>query len=460
MNTNDDMRFTNNTGFTNMLFNGDVDRLRRQQIVRFGVIVCLILMLLDSSNRQYTDARTIKNNTNSKANGVPNSKLLPRDFTYQLNMISKGSSLDGFDELIYPRNLTGMFRGSYSRKTEITRMLDIVDNHGPDDISGRLLMQLRSISIPDVNDLHFVYGVIKLYGAGPRMSDLLLPIQGISLPNFGIVTLLITHFKTQKLFLQLPGGNFTMGESVRNNSKITNLNSSISIVSINNSKNVSTDSRRQLISDINIHNEMNSLDKYMNYKHEKTTNRLIEKSRILTTTNTIDMISVPVGNTGMILHLVDGTKSNNFLTRRNDTNVIGENELPVAFKNLQDIVSATLSQGSNQTLNCPEAVSLNTKPLDIQIKDFNEKMLKGDPSLNMLLDGFVGSNNCGMHNMYNISATSFVLPLEILDNKARHYSICAVIVCIFQIGLLVLQSRYSQNQAAASKLSITSICQV
>lgn len=457
MNTNDDMRFTNNTGFTNMLFNGDVDRLRRQQIVRFGVIVCLILMLLDSSNRQYTDARAIK--TNSKANGIPNSKLLPRDFTYQLNMISKGSSLDGFDELIYPRNLTGMFRGSYSRKTEITRMLDIADNQGPDNISGKLLMQLRSVSIPNVNDLHFVYGVIKLYGAGPRMSDLLLPIQGISLPNFGIVTLLITHFKTQKLFLQLPGGNFTMGEIDKNNSKITNLNSSISIVSINNSINVSTDSRRRLISDINIHNEMNSLDKYMNYKHEKTTNRLIEKSRILTTTNTInkDMISVPVGNTGMILHLVDGTKSNNILTRRNDTNVIGENELPVAFKNLQDIVSATLSQGPNQTLNCPEAVSLNTKPLDIQIKDINEKMLKGDPSLNMLLDGFVGSTGCGM---YNITAASFVLPLEILDNKARHYSICAVIVCIFQIGLLVLQSRYSQNQAAASKLSITSICQV
>jgi hypothetical protein len=73
--TNDEIRVFNtntngtngNSSFTSLLFNGDNNPRNRQQIIRFGVIICLILMLLDSSNRQFTDGRTIKTNNNINA---------------------------------------------------------------------------------------------------------------------------------------------------------------------------------------------------------------------------------------------------------------------------------------------------------------------------------------------------------------------------------------------------------
>jgi len=477
---NDDIRAFNGTTngntttFTSLLFNGDNNARNRQQIIRIGTVICLILMLLDSSNRQFTDGRAIKtnnNNNNNNNNGIPTANSLPQDFTNSLNIIAKGSSLvDGFDELVYPRNLTGMFRGVYSKNelgTESKRNLVETDNRQNSDsrhISGKLLMQLRSVSIPNVYDLHFVYGVIKLYGAGPRMADMLLPVQGISLPNVGVLTLLITPFKNQKLYLQLPDGNLT---NYNNNGIGVNKEQNTTLkVKINSeiSKNetdlsnilLSSNKRRHLLS--TFHKDMNSLDMYMHDKYHNSPKILPHQRRRLSATDSIT--SVAVGNSGMTVHLVDGAKPNIILSRRNDTkpsliSVIGENALPLAFKNLQDIVA----QG-NRTYyipTCLEAVKLTSKPLDIQAKDYNEKLTKAnDASISMTMDGFVDSTNCAI--AYNISAASFILPLDILDNKARHYSVIAVFVCMIQIGLLVLQSRYAQNQAAASKISITGIC--
>jgi hypothetical protein len=455
------MQGNNIGGFTNQ--NGDQDRLRRQQIIRLGVVICLILMLLQSS--QFTAGPAVKTTSSSNSNnGVSNANSLPHDFTTQLNMISKGSSqVDGLDQLIYPRNLTGMFKGNWKTDSGIRNLNDI-ENSNNAFTSGKLLMQLRSVTIPNVNDLYFIYGVIKLYGAGPRMTDMLLPIQGISLPNFGIVNLMITPYKTQKLVLQLPAGNIT--SSINNSALIDkSLNSSSSIVSMNYTgielNNNTNSSLLQLSSKIRrnlFHNDIVSLDQYYNNENlnlHKLQKRKLSKSDLILNG---EIISIPIGITGMILHLVDGTK--NVITKRNDTqylvSLIGENALPLAFKNLQDIVI----QG-NRTYylpTCLQSVKLASKPLQFgNVNDLNEKISKSNEvSISISMNGLIESSNCAI--AYNVSVTSFILPLDILDKKARHYSFIAILVCMIQIALLVMQSRYAQNQAAASKISITGIC--
>jgi len=162
-----------------------------------------------------------------------------------------------------------MFKGNWKTDSGIRNLNDI-ENSNNAFTSGKLLMQLRSVTIPNVNDLYFIYGVIKLYGAGPRMTDMLLPIQGISLPNFGIVNLMITPYKTQKLVLQLPAGNIT--SSINNSALIDkSLNSSSSIASMNYTgielKNNTNSSLLQLSSKIRrnlFHNDIVSLDQYYN----------------------------------------------------------------------------------------------------------------------------------------------------------------------------------------------------
>jgi hypothetical protein len=422
-------------------------------------------MLLSSSNKQLDNHSVTHTTTTTTTTSSSNINSFSQEYTKQLNIISKGN---GLDEIIYPRNITGMFKGNWG-----TSIIKPNNNDNNNDnitknnnefryVNGKLLMQLKSVSIPYANDLHFVYGVIKLYGAGPRLSDMLLPIQGISLPKFGIVTLMITPFKTSKLYLQLPDTNFnTLNTSTIEFDKQKNSSVNLETKKQNSTKIINRSLFSSIKNSMKFQNDIKYLDKFMNDKYEKTNHYILrKKQRKLETTETLilngETASIPVGKTGMILHLVDSSKYLRNNSQANFISVIGENFLPIAFKNLQDIVSQ-----NNRTYylpTCLESVTLSSKPIEFgDIIDMNEKIAKAnDASITKLMEGIVDSTNCDI--AYNISAASFILPLDILDEKARHYSVIAVFFCMIQIGLLVLQSRYAQNQAAASKISITGVC--
>lgn len=66
--------------------------------------------------------------------------------------------------------MTGVFHGHWDFKTV---------KHQGDESTGTFLLQLRSSKIANVPDLDFVYGVVKVYKAGTRKTDLLYPVQGL-----------------------------------------------------------------------------------------------------------------------------------------------------------------------------------------------------------------------------------------------------------------------------------------
>lgn len=72
------------------------------------------------------------------------------------------------------------------------------------------------------------------------------------------------------------------------------------------------------------------------------------------------------------------------------------------------------------------------------------------------IEGFALSHSCGL-NM-TMAATSYQIDTEVLSRKAAVYSLIATVMCAIQIAVLVMQMRYSQAQAIASRMSIMAIC--
>jgi hypothetical protein len=63
----------------------------------------------------------------------------------------------------------------------ITQMIGVFHGHWNrqgDESPGNFLLQLRSSNIENVPDLDFVYGVVKVFNAGIRKTNLQYPVQG------------------------------------------------------------------------------------------------------------------------------------------------------------------------------------------------------------------------------------------------------------------------------------------
>jgi len=207
------------------------ERLRRQQVVRLGVLLCLLLVMYDGSMMNSHHAPLGSKHTSD------DSKPKPTPFTSRVNNVIGAQR--GLSSYMYPRNVTGMYRGSWARvimtPKQVSDQLQIVNASigtwydessystptaaGMQLIppasyasSGKLLMQLKAVAVDNIPDMTFVYGVIKLYGAGVQSSDILYPLQGIFLSNVGTLSLLSSPYINQKLFLDVPANDGEIGQ--------------------------------------------------------------------------------------------------------------------------------------------------------------------------------------------------------------------------------------------------------
>lgn len=161
------------------------ERSRRQQALRTFILLCVILSLMEGMNSNARSNVSVVSNKMSAVNG-DGSSAVESPFVQRVNEIIDA----GRDpRLTYPRNVTGMYRGLWERQRRDKAPASSNYGNGngtaiPSRVSwdgsagGSVLMQLKSVPIDHLNDLTFVYGVVKLFGAGPKSSDMLFPLQG------------------------------------------------------------------------------------------------------------------------------------------------------------------------------------------------------------------------------------------------------------------------------------------
>lgn len=516
----------------------EADQRRRAQVVQVGLILVLLLALFDTNRPPHSNLRQFKEVDKPK----------PSVFTDRLNSLLNENkrSLNS----AFPKNVTGLYRGSWlkvpgisgekyspssspptlhpvslSLPVTITTSFSSSLSGEPTN-SGKILMQLKSVSIDNIPDVSYVYGVIRLSGASPKGGDILYPIQGVFLSSIGSLTMMTSPFLTQSLYLEVPirsGGN-TPSKGVSSISASNTTTTTISsIISNSGSSNSSHDAslnishnssrisfvRRRLADErqeevvapagrprlwksvlVSVRAMRSSLQRALLTEDalaEFTSPDILathgmdsagergHHRRLFESSSGGVLAAIPL-EYGMRLILADAASMKEF--RRNQTGeryveAIGEGLLPATFKNLQSSVLHLVSMGS--TSSCQIGLHFQAEKVVANINDKDIPLLPGisssssakltpqvgtGESFSSNLNGAIAAEECGSGsgNAFNISAQSYHLQVNVVERKAMNYAIIATAVCFFQMGLLVLQLRYTQTQAMASKISILGMC--
>lgn len=463
---------------------GQGAQMRRNQVVRLGLIICLLLALFDSGpgNRPISSLSEHSDTTARK----------PTAATERLNSVlnSKRSLA-----LRFPRNVTGLYRGSWDRSSHIVTESARNSSSRPGvawgqtlSENGKILMQLKSVAIDNVAELSFVYGIIRLSGAGPRNSDMLYPVQGVFVPTAGQLTLITSPYSGQKLYVQVPA-----------NDKVATINETYRVSAFSHSH----DRRRMLSSLPELQTDgFSKLAQFVHRQREKLQlgvlnangqmlsaasklseqlgdnaefqlrRRLIGGESTVSSSSSGGMYSAVLPY-GMRLMLADQASAAEQGRARNGTyfmESVSDGLLPSTFKNLQYGVM----HGMGQATGCQMSVSFAAAALIANQNDRDIPLLPGistaspklTPSVGSgesfssnLKGGMQGGRQCGVENSgFNITAQSYHLQVNMVERKAFNYAIVATFSCFVQMGLLILQLRHAQNPAMATKISVVGMC--
>jgi hypothetical protein len=157
-------------GQRNNITPGEIERMRRQQFLRLGLIVCMTLIFMDG-NANRRDPTAVSSIPSNHKGSMDNSS---NQYTKNLNNII--DTTRKLPTLQYPKNITGVYNGIWER--------DIVTSASNDTRStikhtnGKYLLRLWSVRIDNVPNMDFVYGVIRIFKVGPKDSDIIYPLQG------------------------------------------------------------------------------------------------------------------------------------------------------------------------------------------------------------------------------------------------------------------------------------------
>ena len=471
------------------------DRLRRAQVVRLGLILCLLLALFDTG----PGSRGLGSVNESQADVKK-----PSAYVETLNAhISANAKRNLQTPMLFPRNVTGLYRGNWERLStsssshgnvsasannlvqqtpSIASSLSSLGASSSSLSSGKILMQLKSVVIESVVDMSFVYGVIRMTGAGARGADLLYPTQGVFLPTTGQLTMITSPYSTQKLYVQVPTG--------KNSNRST---------SLPNTSQHRGRLRRRLSEEPEASSPTESgvlsrLGQYVREQQRNLQSRVLNENGVLIASS-LSLSLIPslwpspptsIGSRrrlqdsgsmyatklpyGMRLVLSDPASAAALL--KNDsaylTESVSDGLLPQTFKNLQYGVLRGIPMGG-----CQMAVNFAAAALIVNQNDKDIPLLPGiSPSSPKLtptvgagesfssnLNGAVEAQSCGFPNSgFNLSAQSYHLQVNVVEHKAFNYALIATTVCFIQMGLLILQMRHAQNPAMASKVSVLGMC--
>ena len=231
------------TGGDDENFNNPEERVRRHNIIRLGILLCLFLIWFDVRGSQSERRPSTRTSTSHPSHQhASETRQIPSQYVSNLNEMSRRELMH--QENIYNRNITGIFRGDWSSpnhklqlgivgsdaalmRSEHSKSAGNNSNKGvavggrtggtglrtmrPQNSallhqpsSGKLIIQLKSSEITNIKDITYVYGVARMMGAGISYTDLLYPVKGVYLSNTGELHLLSAFDANDDLYLEIP----------------------------------------------------------------------------------------------------------------------------------------------------------------------------------------------------------------------------------------------------------------
>ena len=445
----------------------DAER-RRQQLLQLMLIFSMLFIMLTSPNQQQPAQATP-----SDQSGAPASPM-SREYASTLQRVLQDKRDDRY---IYPVNASGIYRGDWVAPVQSAPSTNATPAtpHAAQRVQGKMFMQLRSLGVADVNNFEFIYGVVKLYGAGQGSADLLFPLQGVSVPLLGIVSLMSTPLKSHVLFMQLPkrasGGAPSRNGSAEPSSpnrRLSSLAASAAPPDVNPLYSVRESARGE--SALLSGDSQLFLRELRAPPGERSAAPSARRRLTLSANDSAIVNWLAVGDTGVRIFLVDLARvaalppaaMNESMRRcgmdadfldRTSVAVVGEQELPTNFKSLQASPSQTGANGLASS--CPFSLILSSQAIGESRGD-SARAQAAMESFTSIIEGNVRSGDCGLE--FNVTSSTYHIKLEKLESKARDYSFMATAVCLIQIALLVLQLKHAQNPAVATKISIAGMC--
>jgi len=496
--------------------NEALERVRRAQVIRVGLMLTLFLTMFDTNN----------NRSAAMSKRAEPPKAAKSAGTERINSIINENSrkLQQPDAFSFPKNVTGLYRGTWQKQGPDSFLLLPADGKnttswgvkivstlaGSSLVSppsqGKLLMQLKSLPWENIPDLTYVYGVIRLSGASQRTGDLLYPVQGVFLSTTGQLTMLTSPYSTQKLFLRAPMDNTStstipkrrrrklFAEEQVPDSPSASTSTSTSLVAkvtggaLTFLQNVRLGLQRRILHDEILAmlpgnfllGQSDGLDPSSSVRAHRR--RLAaEETGGSRTVHVAYGILLTLADTASAAHLdkPDGKSGNSSSSTTTTTTSpsssyyvegVGGGLLPATFKSLQQSVLHSVPSGSCQIGVKFKAASLvpNKNDKDIPLlPDVGPNSARLTPQVtngetfSSSLNGAMDGQNClnGQHSAgFNMSAQSYHLQVNVVEKKAMSYAVLATAICFAQIGFLVVQLRHAQNPAGTNKMSILGMC--
>ena len=210
------------------------ERARRANVIRLGILFVFALTMIDISTLPQRSASTtassisstndIKSDRiNAQAYGEENGNgsFRATDFINLVNGLtaeqSEAIKSKKGDDALIPHNVTGLYRGEW-KSPDHKFQSGIIPAHPAYSVgvngeaakrallpsSGRLLLNIKSSEIPGLNDISFVYGVARMFKAGLRELDTILPLKGVFLKSNGELILMTSYDSNERLYLEVP----------------------------------------------------------------------------------------------------------------------------------------------------------------------------------------------------------------------------------------------------------------
>lgn len=393
--------------------NAAADANRRSQTLQVCLLVVLFMLLSGPKNSANIGIANSNTHTVSERKGGTSditSDAYLSNFKHTFTFIDLQHPYTDNN----PINVTGNYRGNWSEivRPIITSAISATST-GNDTWNttmyrskGLYIMQLKTVPIvADVKNIEFVYGVIKVYDGGSSTGnkynhDIMIPVQGVYLPNLGITTMFATPLTTHSLYMQLP---------------ISNTSSSSGVSRALAAADTSTNGNRKFLSV--------AADSYINDTGIRMflLDSSVDATKLRQTGVNATTDAVNVSNTDTISR-------------------IGQSLVSDSFRALQ------VKSRSDVTKYCQYIITLKHR----------SRTDSEGVTTSIDTQGLLTSPQCNVN--VDMFASSYIIPLKRLTHKTMIYSIITTIVCIAQIMLSIYQLKYSNSPAVISKISIVCIC--
>ena len=227
----------------------ELERRRRQSVLKFGILACCGMLILDSlTHIPGSSGDSGTSGAQGTLRGVASKKKDYEEVTHNQSLLitdclfPTNTSAQAWTALAADLDISGMFRGEWhminssdlpnsnsnSNSNRSSNISVPLESQSQSRQSGRLMMQLKSVVIKNLDPLRYVYGLLRIFSDSTSISgtgSIMLPVQGVLEVASNRITLLSTPLTSQYIAMKPHEADIAAAIRRRRDALALNMNS-------------------------------------------------------------------------------------------------------------------------------------------------------------------------------------------------------------------------------------------